>query len=765
MDLTASQRLGRWALFAPDNKRVEGPQWLVLFAIFVLAVLISVASAHFYNDLLFRPVLGVTVAGLLLLDRRNAIRFLFTTTVVALVSYPFVGAPQPKATIFPLLSVAEACVAVILARRFCGAQLDLTRPRRLAAYFICAVIPATLLRGLVESFARTGFVNGFSDNLATILASHFVSMGLLVPLLLQIFRKPSQMVDPDRSLREGLGLFALMVGTALIVFSQSRLPLLFVALLPLIWISFRTSAVQSMIAATVLIFIASIATAEGWGPLSLVPDRILRHGAVEESILYRLSMLQFFAASAMAIVLPLGAFRCEEARSQRRADREHMNTLAALAKVREGEAELRRVAFHDVETGLPNRVGFEQIVAERLVHSFNGTIHVAALEIDRYSSFRAALGSTRASQLVQQVGVRISEQMPDTPIARLSPSELAIAFYATDRNAARVKLDLVRALFSVPVWVDENNIDVHFIIGVAEGDEASTLVHQAEAAAVQARKLNLDIAFFDAAAERQAASGLTMLSDLRAGLTNGDVWLSFQPKLDLRSGKIHSAETLLRWNHPLYGPVGPDRFIPLAEETGFIDALTDWVVEQAIKGQQALDERGVTLNMAINISARSLSDAQFLSRLMRVVDRCGGDPRRLTLEVTETAIMVHSREALANLRTLRDRGFAISIDDFGIGQSSLAYLRNLPADELKIDQSFICDIAADQRNSILVRATVDLAHSLGLRVVAEGVEDEAALGILTRFGCDIAQGHHVARPMAIAALVKMLARTSLRIVR
>lgn len=737
----------------------------MLFAIYLLAIAVSVASAYFYNDLLFRPVLGVTVAGLLILNRRDAIRFLITTTIVALLTYPYVGAPQPKATIFPLLSALEACVAAILTRRFCGARLDLSRPRRLAAFFICAVIPATLLRGFIESFARTGFVNGFSDNLATILASHFVSMGLLVPLLLHMFRQTDQVADPDRSVREGLCLFALMVGTALIVFSQSRLPLLFVALLPLIWISFRMSSVQSMIAATVLIFIASIATAEGWGPLSLVPDRILRHGAMEESILYRLSMLQFFAASAMAIVLPLGSFRSEEARSQRRADREHMNTLAALAKVREGEAELRRVAFHDVETGLPNRVGFEQIVAERILDSYNGTIHVAALEIDRYSSFRAALGSARASQLVQQVGARIAEQMPDTPIARLSPSELAIAFYATDRNAARIKLDLVRALFSVPVWVDENNIDVHFVIGVAEGDEACSLVHRAEAAAVQARKLNLDIAFFDADAERQAASGLTMLSDLRSGLTNGDVWLSFQPKLDLRTGKITSAETLLRWNHPLYGPVGPDRFIPLAEETGFIDVLTDWVVEQTIKGQQALDARGVTLNMAINISARSLCDAQFMTRILRVIEKCGGNPRRLTLEVTETAIMVNSRAALANLRALRDRGFAISIDDFGIGQSSLAYLRNLPADELKIDQSFICDVAADQRNSILVRATIDLAHSLGLRVVAEGVEDEAALGMLTRFGCDIAQGHHVARPMAIAALTKMLARTNLRVVR
>lgn len=420
---------------------------------------------------------------------------------------------------------------------------------------------------------------------------------------------------------------------------------------------------------------------------------------------------------------------------------------------------MRYNALHDRETELLNRAGLKEVIGQMLVYRKHALLHVASLGIERYSSFQSVLGTARSSELVAEAGKRIVEILPHAPIARIAPDCLAVAFYSPDRHAARETLEQLSILFNDAINIGDSHVDVQLSIGVSygiHGDNPVRMVQQSETAVVQARNMGLPLAFFDPHAEQQAADNLTLLSDLRSGLENGAVWLSFQPKLTVKTGKIESAECLIRWNHPTLGPVGPDKFIPLAEETGFVHPLTDWVVEQAIHAQKLLDAKGIFLNMAVNISVRSLSDLQFTSHLIPIFERCHADPKRFTLELTESAIMVRTRESLVTLRLLRERGFTISIDDFGTGQSSLAYLRHLPADELKIDRAFITDLASDKRDQRLVQSTIDLAHALDLKIVAEGVEDAAALAILGKVECDVAQGYHIARPMSIDKLAELL---------
>lgn len=750
----------QWQIFAPDYKRNFGPHWLFLFALFIVGHGLSISSLHYYGEILARPNLGIMLAGLLLFKRRDAIQFLIACNLVILASFPFLDSPWPRIVIAPLLNTVEACLAAMLVRRYCGALIDFSRPTRMAQYFMLAVIPATFFRACAEMLSGYGFLYGVSDNLATMLASHLVSMGLLTPLIVLVWRGALTAPRPKRSAAEIVAWFTLLCSVTLLVFAQKTTPLLFLTYLPLAWIAYRLKQVHAMIASMIVITIAAIATVEGLGPISLIHQIDLNpEGYWQDALALRVSVLQVFAASTLGIALPMSVMRAEEARTKRRARQLHKDTLSALHRVREGEKELRRVALYDRETGLLSRAGIKQAVHERLAIPHEATLYVATLGIERYGSFQSVLGSVRAGQMVKQSGRRIAEFFPDAPIARISPDEITIAFYSTDRHTARDILERLAALFIEPVMVDGSNIDVQFVIGISygvTGDDAIKLVHQSEAAVVQARKISLSLAFFDANAEKQAASGLTILSDLRAGLDNGDVWLSFQPKLNLNSGVIDSAECLIRWNHPELGAVGPDRFIPLTEETGFIDPLTDWVIEQAIAGQRLLDAQGIYLNMAVNVSVRSLCNLQFTSHIMDIFERCNADPKRFTLELTESAIMVRTRESLVTLKCLRERGFRISIDDFGTGQSSLAYLRHLPADELKIDRAFITDIASDRRDAKLVYSTIALAHSLDLKIVAEGVEDAVALALLSKAGCDVAQGYHVARPMSADKLVSMM---------
>jgi diguanylate cyclase (GGDEF)-like protein len=427
------------------------------------------------------------------------------------------------------------------------------------------------------------------------------------------------------------------------------------------------------------------------------------------------------------------------------------------------ERRITHLAMHDSETGLANRAALLRRLHDMIEAqgALGGPVHLAAFGIDRFVDIRAAIGHTQSGMLLREVARKLEALRPGDTVARLTSSALGLAFRAQDARAADAVTAAVREAFErQPIVLGANSVDVRLSAGLAacpeDAADAQTLFERAQIALDQARAAGLGAGRFDPERERATAGNLNLLSDLRRGLELGQIALAHQPKLDLRRGEITGVECLIRWTHPERGLVPPDAFIPLAEETGLIGAMTEWVLARALDDQRRYAAAGCDLRVAVNISARSLAEPRFADTVATLLADKGVAPDRLTLEITETAVMERPDAALATLGRLKDMGLTLSIDDYGAGFSSLAYLKRLPVHELKIDKSFVVNLSKDKNDAVLVRSTVDLAHSLGLRVVAEGVEDQACLELLALFGCDYAQGFHVGRPSAQAAVLKML---------
>jgi EAL domain-containing protein (putative c-di-GMP-specific phosphodiesterase class I) len=247
-----------------------------------------------------------------------------------------------------------------------------------------------------------------------------------------------------------------------------------------------------------------------------------------------------------------------------------------------------------------------------------------------------------------------------------------------------------------------------------------------------------------------------MLSQLDSAIDKGEVWIAFQPQLDLKSRRITGAEALARWTHPEKGPIAASEFVAAAEQHDRIGKLTDFVLEKAITAAAAINKRGFDFNVAVNLSARLLTDKQFTMRVAALLARHGLEPSRLTLELTETTELADGGEALDMLTRLRTLGVEISIDDYGTGLSTLDYLKKIPANEIKIDQTFVKGLCDNRSDRLMVQSTVGLAHSLERRVVAEGVEEPETLEALTEMECDLAQGYIIGRPMSIESLLKRI---------
>jgi EAL domain-containing protein (putative c-di-GMP-specific phosphodiesterase class I) len=300
-------------------------------------------------------------------------------------------------------------------------------------------------------------------------------------------------------------------------------------------------------------------------------------------------------------------------------------------------------------------------------------------------------------------------------------------------------------------------VDVHVNIGLAvlgvHAREAASLVERAGIAMGQARAAGQKIAAFDAAAYGDPAANLSLMSEMLGALRSGAMDLFYQPKFDLRSRRVEAVEALVRWRHPVRGMLPPDLFIPMAEETGHIRALTDWVLARAIADQAVMLDAGHAMAVSINISGRLLSDMEFADRALETAAVAKG---ALCFEITETAVIDNPRAALEVIERFAEAGIAVSIDDYGSGLSSLAYLKQIRADELKIDKAFVLAIDSNPKDALLVRSTIDLAHSLGMKVTAEGVETSAAMQMLALMGCDIAQGYLIARPAALNELLTFL---------
>jgi diguanylate cyclase len=271
-----------------------------------------------------------------------------------------------------------------------------------------------------------------------------------------------------------------------------------------------------------------------------------------------------------------------------------------------------------------------------------------------------------------------------------------------------------------------------------------------------AKEHHLGVARYRVEQNHFVASDLALMADLRLAIDNDELALHYQPQVSIKSGKVEAVEALVRWEHPNEGLIFPDRFIALAEKTDLIDRLTDWVIQRSLTDAAQFRSYASDLRIAVNISARNLSKTGFASKVVHALATSGVTADRLIVEVTETALMTDPLRAVQQLEELGVAGVRLSIDDFGVGQTSLSYLSSLPVSEIKIDRSFVTDMRNDESHAAIVRAIIDLGHNLGFRVVGEGVEDVAVLHELTVAGCDVAQGYYFARPMSVDRLNEWL---------
>ncbi|HXU52448.1 MAG TPA: EAL domain-containing protein [Casimicrobiaceae bacterium] len=422
------------------------------------------------------------------------------------------------------------------------------------------------------------------------------------------------------------------------------------------------------------------------------------------------------------------------------------------------ETRIMDLAYRDSLTQLPNRALFnDRLDAAIAAAAVQGApVAVLMMDLDHFKDVNATLGHPIGDLILRAVALRVDSVLARTTdtVARLGGDEFAVLIPGDDaQHAERVARSIIRAL-EPPVMPDGHVVDVRASIGIAiypeHGEERATLMRHADVAMYAAKRGNLGVAVWDRQHEEHGKDRLSLMSGLRKAVDEDELVLLYQPIATTGDAPELHAETLVRWWHPTRGLVSPAEFIPFAEQTGYIRAITQWVMAHAIAQCAAWRRDGLAMNVSVNISARDLSDPELPDRFGAMLQKHGCASSWITLELTESAILDDPDNALENLQRLHDLGCRLAIDDYGTGYSSLAYLRRLPVHELKIDKSFIVGMAHNSDDAVIVRSTIDLAHNLGLTVVAEGVEDEATLDRLRALGCDRVQGYLMARPLAVA---------------
>jgi diguanylate cyclase (GGDEF)-like protein len=443
-------------------------------------------------------------------------------------------------------------------------------------------------------------------------------------------------------------------------------------------------------------------------------------------------------------------------------------TEQLAASLRKGmlHQRIEREARHDGLTGLPNRLSFERSVVEAARSlSVDGLLFVVMLDLDRFKEVNDTLGHHAGDELLIEVGERLKSILqPDDVLARLAGDEFAIVGQRPSHGEmVEFAWECVREV-SRPVTLDGLEIVVTASAGVAVLDadhEDGAPLRYADIAMFNAKTQRLGVEVYRDEIDRRTPARLSMLGDLKAAIENDELNLHLQPKLDLASGTIVGAEALVRWTHAIRGVVQPAQFVRVAEDTGLIKQLTDFMLARGIRQLREIHDRGYHLGLAVNLSTHDLLDTKLATRVSDHLGAHRVDPSMLTLEITESSLLIDAPRARATINELHEVGVRLSIDDFGTGYSSLSYLRRLPVAELKIDQSFVANLLLDEQDEVIVRSTIDLGHNLGLVVVAEGVENNEVLERLRTFGCDIAQGFCISRPLPPAHLMSWLATTSM----
>lgn len=447
-----------------------------------------------------------------------------------------------------------------------------------------------------------------------------------------------------------------------------------------------------------------------------------------------------------------------------------IQTMQHALRDREAQnATLEYQATHDALTDLPNRTLFDDRVQQaiRTGQRERRPVALVLMNLDRFKDINNTLGYKNGDLVLQHVGRRLRDVLRESDtLARLGGDEFAVLLPATDAEgaiqAARTLLQALEAPFvleGLPLQVDAS---LGIVVCPDHGEEAGLLLRRMDVAMYAAKQAGKEYAVYIAEGDHYSPRRLALMGELRHAIDQNQLFLLYQPQVHLPTSRVTGVEALVRWQHPQHGPIPPDQFIPAAERTGLIKPLTLWVLTMALRQCQAWRHAGLDLSVAVNLSVRNLQDPHLPDQVDALLRQCGVNPYRLELEITESILMADPSRAMDILTRLNALGVRLSIDDFGIGYSSLGYLKKLPVNTIKVDKSFVIDMAVSDDSAAIVRSTIDLAHNLGLTVVAEGVENQHALEQLVALGCDAAQGYYLNRPVAAADLTRWLSHSSWR---
>ena len=416
--------------------------------------------------------------------------------------------------------------------------------------------------------------------------------------------------------------------------------------------------------------------------------------------------------------------------------------------------ELEHKALHDALTDLPNHSLLHDRLqhALKIAHRGKSTLALLNLDIVRLREINDVMGHQNGDIVLKETAVRLRKVLREVDtVARLSGVGFSIVMPGINIDNVNIAINKVQMLFKEPVIIEETPLDIEVVIGIAfyplHGEEPEELIRHADIATNVAKGDVNGFCIYNPEDDPYSLKRLKLYGELSSAISNKELALYYQPKIDIKTGKIKSVEALARWPHPVEGMISPGKFIPMIEQTGMIRPFTLWVLEEAIMQIKSWAQSGIDLSVAVNLSTRNLLDPSLPDYIQNLLNSHQVSANKLSLEITESAIMSRPESAIALLERLHKMGFSLSIDDFGTGYSSLAYLKKLPVNEIKIDQSFVYGLITNEDDAVIVHSTIDLAHNLGLTVVAEGVESKEVHDMLTTLGCDISQGYYFTQPI------------------
>jgi diguanylate cyclase (GGDEF)-like protein/PAS domain S-box-containing protein len=437
-----------------------------------------------------------------------------------------------------------------------------------------------------------------------------------------------------------------------------------------------------------------------------------------------------------------------------------------ISEAKDQQNALRRQALHDSLTDLPNRTLFIDRLEQAMLAAEReeNLLTVLLMDLDHFKEINDTLGHHIGDLLLQKIGPKIHENLRsiDT-VARMGGDEFLILLPGSNEEHSTEVAQKILASITEPFMVDGHTLEVGASIGIAvyptHADDANSLIRRADVAMYDAKHKRSGCNLYNPKDDLHNPGRLAMMTELRQAIEQNQLCLYYQPKIDIKTNQCIGVEALVRWNHPDKGQILPEAFIKDAEKSGTIKSLTQWVLTKAIEQSAQWNKKGFFIGISVNISARDFQDPDLLKLIEDRISNSTLAPCCLILELTESAVMTDTKKAFDSLSKLDSMGIKLAIDDFGTGYSSLDYLKRLPVDELKIDRSFVVDMTTSKDDAAIVRSTIDLAHNLGLSVVAEGVENQAALDMLKEMDCDTMQGYLTSKPLSADEISEYLSKS------